>query len=74
MVAAPYAKVVAHLQTSFVSKGGVQEPCSTGILRSLNVILAAAFFSVVQQLYRRLHSCDSSNTNTLMVRSPYSDV
>ena len=36
-------------------KGADKEPCSTAILRSLNVFLAAGFFVVLQQLYRRLH-------------------
>ena len=69
MLAAPYAKAVAHLQSSLTPKGGLQEPCSTGVLRSLNALLAAAFFAVVQQLYRRLHPGGGTESSTLMVSS-----
>lgn len=67
LLAAPYAKAVALLQSTLSLKGVVQEPCSTGILRSFNVLMAAAFFAVVQQLYRRLHLRTSSESPTLVV-------
>lgn len=48
-------------------KGADKEPCSTAILRSLNVFLAAGFFVVLQQLYRRLHPRSGSEAATMMV-------
>ena len=38
------------------------------MLRSLNVLLAAGFFAVMQQLYKRLHPQAISEDATLMVR------
>ena len=69
LLAAPYAKAVALLQSALSPKGAAQEPCSTGILRSFNVLMAAAFFAVMQQLYRRLHLRTSSESPTLVVSS-----
>ena len=68
LLSTPYAKVVGWLQGYLVPQGEAQELCSTGVLRSLNVLLAAGFFAVMQQLYKRLHHQAISEDATLMVR------
>ena len=67
LLAAPYARAVAYLQSYVAPEGAEQEACSTGRLRSINVLLAAAFFVLMQQLHRRLHPQTNSETATLMV-------
>lgn len=69
LLAAPYAKAITLLQTSLSTKGEGQEPCSTGVLRSFNVVMAAVFFAIVNQLYRRLHLRSSRESPTLVVSS-----
>lgn len=70
MLAAPYAGAVAYLQSYMAPEGAEKEACSTGRLRSINVLLAAAFFVLMQQLYRRLHPQAGSEIATLMVGWP----
>ena len=72
LLAAPYAKAVTLLQSSLSIKGEGQEPCSTGVLRSFNVVMAAVFFAIVNQLYRRLHLRSSSHSPALMVSPSHS--
>ena len=64
---------MAYLQ-SYVApvapEGAEKEACSTGRLRSINVLLAAALFVLMQELYRRLHPQTDSETATLMVGCP----
>ena len=67
LLAAPYARAVAYLQSYVAPEGAEQEACGTGRLRSINVLLAAAFFVLMQQLHRRLHPQTGSETATLMV-------
>ena len=66
LLATPYAKVVGLLH-GYLSPQG-EEFCSTGVLRSLNVLLTAGFFAVMQQLYLRLHPQAISEHATLRVR------
>ena len=68
LLSTPYAKAVGWLQGYLSVHGEAQELCSTGVLRSLNVLLAAGFFAVMQQLYKRLHPQAISEDATLMVR------
>ena len=58
---------MAYLQSYVAPEGAEQEACSTGRLRSINVLLAAAFFVLMQQLHWRLHPQTGSETATLLV-------
>ena len=62
-----HASAMSPLQSFLSPRGKAQEPCSTGVLRSLNVLLVPGFFIVVQQLYKRLHPHHGSESATLMV-------
>ncbi|CAK0787759.1 hypothetical protein CVIRNUC_010981 [Coccomyxa viridis] len=66
LLAAPYARAVAYLQSYVAPEGAEQEACSTGRLRSINVLLAAAYFVLMQQLHRRLHPHTGGETATLI--------
>lgn len=63
---APYARAVHSVQR--LLPGWAQEAaCSTTVLRSLNILFAAAFFSVFQLLYRKLQPYTSTDFSALMV-------
>ena len=64
LLGAPYGRT-AHALLGLLRPQGTA--CSTSMLRSMNVLLAAAFFAVVQQLYRRLHPQKTPEFATLMV-------
>ncbi len=66
MLGAPYGLAVHAIQR-LLQPLPWQAACSTTILRSLNVLLAAAFFGVFAALYRRLHPAKQPEFATLMV-------
>ncbi|CAL8472321.1 g11864 [Coccomyxa elongata] len=65
MLGAPYGLAVHAIQR-LLQPLPWQAACSTTILRSLNVLLAAAFFGVFAALYRRLHPSKQPEYATLM--------
>lgn len=67
MLGAPYGLAVHALQRLLLRPLPWQAACSTTVLRSLNVLLAAAFFGVFAALYRRLHPYKQPEFATLMV-------
>ena len=66
LLGAPYGLAV-HQALSLLRPRGLGPACGTAALRSLNVLLAAAFFAVFTMLYRRLHPGKSPEFATLMV-------
>ena len=64
LLGAPYGRA-AHALLGLLRPQG--PACSTTVLRSMNVLLATAFFVVFQQLYRRLHPQKTPEFATLMV-------
>ena len=67
LVGAPYGRAV-HAALCLLRPQAAAAACNPSVLRSLNVLLAAAFFAVFQQLYRCLHPHKSPEFATLMVR------
>jgi alpha-1,2-glucosyltransferase len=70
LVGAPYGQAV-HAALGLLRPQAAAAARSTSVLRSLNVLFAAAFFAVFQQLYRCLHTHKSPEYATLMV-GPFS--
>ena len=68
LLGAPYGLAV-HQALSLLRPRGLAPACGTAVLRSLNVLLAAAFFAVFNMLYRRLHPSKTPEFATLMVRT-----
>lgn len=68
LLGAPYGLAVQFLQ-GLLRLAPRDTVCSTTILRSLNALLAAAFFGVFAALYRKLHPEKLPEFATLMVRS-----
>ena len=66
LLGAPYGLAV-HQALSLLRPRGSGPACGTAVLRSLNVLLAAAFFAVFASLYRRLHPGKTPEFAALMV-------
>ena len=66
MLGAPYGLAV-HAMQRLLQPLPWQAACSTTVLRSLNVLLAVAYFGVFATLYRRLHPYKLPEFATLMV-------